>query len=269
MRTRAAIGALLAALTPVPATLAVALPVHAAPPGVSAPDVAAAAPAAPAAPATAPASAASLHVPAGTSAGRTGRVIARITIPRIRLGNRPVREGVSHRVLARGIGHYPGTALPGRIGNTVLLGHRTTYLAPFHHLDRLRRGDRIIVRAGRARHVYRAYATRIISPRTSSVLAPVPFRKGRALRHAVLTLISCHPKGSDRRRIVVLARKEDPPRPAPKPAPSRPPLPPPAPPAANVPRDGERDDDCCDDLRDDHSDGFRHDLRDDIEDGAS
>ncbi|MFC5754596.1 class E sortase [Actinomadura rugatobispora] len=181
MRTQAVIGTLLAALAPVQAAAA-----------------------SPSATRTPP------HAPTAVSAPAkpAGRVLARISIPRLKLRHRPIREGVSRRVLARGIGHYPGTAMPGEIGNAVLLGHRTTYLAPFHDLDRLRRGDRIIVRGGRTTHVFRAYGTRIISPRKASVLAPVPFRKGRTPRESVLTLISCHPKGSDRMRIVVIARKD-------------------------------------------------------------
>ncbi|XVQ10246.1 class E sortase [Spirillospora sp. CA-255316] len=207
MRTQAVIGTLLAALAlaPVPA-------------------VAAAPPAPPASTSTTTntTTTASATAPTAAPAKPAARVLARITIPRLKLKHRPIREGVSRRVLARGIGHYPRTAMPGRIGNAVLLGHRTTYRAPFHDLDRLRRGDRIIVRVGRTTHTFRAYGKRIISPRNTSVLAPVPFRRGRAPRESVLTLISCHPKGSDRKRIVVLARKEPPP-----PRPQAPPPPPP------------------------------------------
>ncbi|GAA2435390.1 hypothetical protein GCM10010191_57550 [Actinomadura vinacea] len=181
MRSPAVIGVLLVTLAPVPAAASAHLP-----PSVTAP-----APAPAAAPAQAP-----------------GRVLARISIPRLNLKDRPIREGVSQRVLARGIGHYPGTAMPGRIGNAVLLGHRTTYLAPFHNIDWMRPGDRVIVRAGRTTHTFRVYSKQIISPRRTSVLAPVPFHRGKAPRHSALTLISCHPKGSDRKRLVVLARGE-------------------------------------------------------------
>ncbi|MFB4319069.1 class E sortase [Actinomadura sp. 21ATH] len=136
-----------------------------------------------------------------------GERIARITISRMKVRG-PVREGVTRRVLARGIGHHPRTAMPGEIGNAVLLAHRTTYKAPFRRIGRMRAGDRVTVTAGGRTFVYRAYGKRVISPRKTSVLAPVPFRWGAAPRESVLTLISCHPPGSDRRRLVVLARLE-------------------------------------------------------------
>lgn len=78
---------------------------------------------------------------------RTGTVIARLQIRRMGLKTL-VRQGVGRAVLRRGVGHYPGTALPGRAGNTVLLGHRTTWRHPFGELDRMRRGDRIVLRVG-------------------------------------------------------------------------------------------------------------------------
>ncbi|MEW2358394.1 class E sortase [Spirillospora sp. NPDC029432] len=160
-------------------------------------------PAVPAAPATAPAAA----VPSRASQPETGERIARITIARMKVRG-PVREGVTRRVLARGIGHYPGTAMPGETGNAVLLAHRTTFRAPFARIGRMRASDRITVKAGGRTFVYRAYGKRVISPRRTSVLAPVPFRWGATPREAVLTLVSCHPPGSDRARLVVLARLE-------------------------------------------------------------
>ncbi len=58
---------------------------------------------------------------------------------------RPVIEGVERPVLELGVGHYPGTAEPGAVGNFAVAGHRTTYGRPFHEIDALRDGDRVIV----------------------------------------------------------------------------------------------------------------------------
>ncbi|MFI0351818.1 class E sortase [Actinomadura sp. 9N407] len=153
-----------------------------------------------------PASAAPAPASAVAAKPKTGQRIARISIPRMKVRG-PVRQGVSRRVLARGIGHHPGTAMPGEIGNAVLLAHRTTYKAPFSNIQRMRTGDRITVTTGGRTYVYRTYKKRIISPRKTSVLAPVPFKRGAQARDSVLTLISCHPRGSDRKRLVVLARR--------------------------------------------------------------
>ena len=61
------------------------------------------------------------------------------------------RHGVS---LEKGPGHYPGDRLPG-LGQTVAIaGHRTTYLAPFRHIDSLSPGDRIVLKMPYAQFTY-------------------------------------------------------------------------------------------------------------------
>lgn len=52
-------------------------------------------------------------------------------------------EGVLAETLDRGPGHWPGTPMPGRSGNSVLAGHRTTNTQPFLRIDGLDRGDEI------------------------------------------------------------------------------------------------------------------------------
>ena len=54
-------------------------------------------------------------------------------------------EGVGTSPLRKGPGHYPDTPLPGEPGTVAVAGHRTTYLAPFRSVDRLRRGQPIVV----------------------------------------------------------------------------------------------------------------------------
>jgi sortase A len=198
-------GALAAALAPgVPAAVATS----AAAASVAAPAAPAAPPTAPPAPAATAAPAASAE-PAAALARGPGRRSATtfLIIPRLHKRLR-VREGVSQRVLALGVGHYPGTARPGAIGNVVLLGHRTTHTAPFRRLHRLRNGDPLVLAKGKRRHTYRVYRKTIMSPRRRSVLAPVPFRPDAAPRTRSLTLITCHPPGSERQRLVVLAKSD-------------------------------------------------------------
>ena len=50
-------------------------------------------------------------------------------------GRLDLREGVQLADLAQGPGHYPGTPLPGQIGDAAIAGHRTTHGAPFYHVD--------------------------------------------------------------------------------------------------------------------------------------
>jgi sortase A len=110
--------------------------------------------------------------------------------------------GVTLADLTRGPGHYPGTAMPGEDGNFAVAGHRTTYGAPFFHLDQLTEGDEIIVTdRNRRSYTYRFVEQRIVSPGDSSVLGSDPLGNGRPL----LTLTTCHPRFSARERMIVFA----------------------------------------------------------------
>ena len=73
-----------------------------------------------------------------------GDAIARIEIPSIDVSEYVV-EGTDTGSLRKGPGHYPETPLPGERGTAAIAGHRTTYGAPFRAIDRLERGQRIVV----------------------------------------------------------------------------------------------------------------------------
>jgi sortase A len=107
-------------------------------------------------------------------------------------------EGVALEVLKDGPGHYEGTPLPGEEGNAALAGHRTTYGQPFHNLDQLGPGDRIIVTyITGARFEYEYRETEIVSPDRVEVIANTEDDR--------ITLTACHPKYSASERIVVRA----------------------------------------------------------------
>jgi sortase A len=108
-------------------------------------------------------------------------------------------EGTSRDDLKKGPGHYPGTPLPGTIGNAAIAGHRTTYLHPFWDLDKVKIGDDIIITTLEGTTFdYRMYQQLIVPPTEVSVVANT--------HDAELTLTACHPKGSAAKRIVVKAR---------------------------------------------------------------
>ena len=124
-----------------------------------------------------------------------------------------VVEGVTPADLTKGPGHYPGTALPGQPGNLVVSGHRTTYLAPFNRLDRLRPGDAVVFETAQAWWIYRvagvpAYRLpyrEVVDPGDIGETWPVPNRHGASPTVAMATLTTCHPKYSARQRLVVHA----------------------------------------------------------------
>jgi sortase A len=123
-------------------------------------------------------------------------VVGRIVIPRLKL-SAIVREGVDARTLRRGVGHVPGTALPGEIGNAALAAHRDTIFRP---LKDVRPGDRVLVETPRGTSEYVVRDTRIVEPTDLSVLD--------ATGGQTLTLVTCYPFnfiGSAPQRFIVRA----------------------------------------------------------------
>jgi len=116
-----------------------------------------------------------------------------------RLWATPIVQGTSDRSLARGVGHYAGSAPFGGIGNAAVAGHRTTHGAPFRHIDSLKRGDHIVIRVRDRWFVYVLDRHKIVRPKDHWVLRARPFvsNSGR-----LLTLTSCHPLHSAARRFV-------------------------------------------------------------------
>ena len=134
-----------------------------------------------------------------------GKGIARIYFPT--LGKKQhyvVVEGVSHEDLKKGPGHYPGTARPGAVGNVVISGHRTTYLAPFNRLDELHQGDAIVLETQAYWYTYTVRSIAIVKPTAIQVTYPVPYHLGQKPTERLLTLTTCNPKYSARTRLIVV-----------------------------------------------------------------
>lgn len=135
-----------------------------------------------------------------------GTAFAIVRIPRF--GDdyaRPVLEGTSRDILMDGVGHYPQTARPGAVGNFAIAGHRTTYGRPFHDIDLLRSGDRIVIETRTEFHVYAVQRHVIVAPSDVDVIAPVPEEVGAKPTKRWLTMTACHPKYSAAQRYVVFA----------------------------------------------------------------
>jgi sortase A len=127
-----------------------------------------------------------------------GELIGIIQIPKINVSWAFV-EGVQLSDLAKGPGHYPGTPLPGQIGNAAIAGHRTTYGAPFYNANELRKGDRITITTLTGKYVYAVFKDPFpVKPTDYYVVANSP--------SAQLTLTTCHPRYSAAKRLVVKAR---------------------------------------------------------------
>src|SRR5689334_16404235 len=129
---------------------------------------------------------------------KTGDPVGRIVLPT--LGRKyVVVEGTDLGTLRKGPGHYPKTALPGQGGTVAIAGHRTTYLAPFRTINKLKPGQEIDVNMPYGKFVYRVEKTQIVPPTALWITKRVPGPER-------LVLSACHPLYSASKRIVVFAR---------------------------------------------------------------
>ncbi len=117
-----------------------------------------------------------------------------LEIPKLKV-TEPLLEGISLNTLDRGPGHWPGTAMPGHVGNVVIGGHRTSHSRPFRHIDQLVPGDEVILTTLEGRFVYKVTGTKIVTPDAMWIVDQQPT--------FTATLFACHPVGSTRERIVV------------------------------------------------------------------
>ncbi|HTD49635.1 MAG TPA: class E sortase [Acidimicrobiia bacterium] len=127
-----------------------------------------------------------------------GGIIGEIVIKKIGV-DWIFREGVQLADLAQGPGHYPGTPLPGQIGDAAIAGHRTTHGAPFFRVNELAPGDMIHLKTFAGSYTYvvdkQPFA---VDPTDYGVVANTP--------DAELTLTSCTPRYSAAQRIVIKAK---------------------------------------------------------------
>lgn len=166
-----------------------------------------------------------------------GRPFLKIHIPAFGGGyTKTVLEGVDQDTLADGPGHYPGTALPGGVGNVAIAGHRVGHGAPFDQAGTLRSCDAIVLETRDTWWVYRVlpmaderadWGTRstgqeqcgglsplaepydltmgseVVLPDRREVVEPVPHRPGVAPTGSLVTLTTCNPRFSARERLIV------------------------------------------------------------------
>lgn len=131
---------------------------------------------------------------------RPGQVFAVLSIPRLGV-TVPVVEGVRPEHLNRGVGHHPVTVEPGRPGNALLVGNRTTHGRPFWDLQRLAWNDEILVQTAQGVTQYRVTRTPMVFAPDDMQVAPAPADPSARM----LTLLTSHPRFSNRERLMVVA----------------------------------------------------------------
>jgi sortase A len=128
----------------------------------------------------------------------TGQAIGRIVAPAMDGLNMVMVQGTDTASLQRGPGHYPETPFPGEGGTVGVAGHRTTYLAPFRHIDSMEAGDRITLEMPYAHFFYRVQKTAVVDPDDIGIVRKVGYER--------LVLSACNPLYSADQRFIVFAR---------------------------------------------------------------
>lgn len=127
----------------------------------------------------------------------TGEPVGRIRIGRIGL-KMVVVQGTDDETLKKGPGHYAASALPGEGHLIYIAGHRTTYLAPFAEIDKIRVGDYIRFELPYATFTYRATRHYIVAASAVSAL--------KDTGSEILRLQACHPRFFATHRYLVDAK---------------------------------------------------------------
>jgi len=106
--------------------------------------------------------------------------------------------------IQNGIGHYLGTAMPGRNGNVFLTGHSSYYWwsggkynQVFARLEYLKAGDLVYIYYQGGKYIYRITNSFVVRPEQVEVLQPTV--------SPTLTLMTCVPVGTNLRRLIVQA----------------------------------------------------------------
>ena len=126
-----------------------------------------------------------------------GKAAGRLKIDRIK-ANYVLVNGSDPASLRKGPGIYDDVPFPGAPGTTAIAGHRTTYGAPFRKINKIKRGDEIVVEMRYGTFTYEVEKTSIVAPTALEVIRRVSYDR--------LVLSACHPLYSAARRYIVFAR---------------------------------------------------------------
>ncbi len=128
-----------------------------------------------------------------------------VSIPKIKIDNAHVL--VDSIKFDQNLSHFPGTAIPGEVGNSFITGHSVlpefedvkNYRAIFTKLSDLEIGDDVIVDVDGKTYHYIVQYSKIVDPHDTSVLLPLsPTSRN-------LTLMTCVPPGTSSKRLIVIA----------------------------------------------------------------
>lgn len=129
---------------------------------------------------------------------RPGDALGRIEAPGMDGLNMVFVQGTDEASLELGPGHYPETAMPGQGKTVAIAGHRTTYLAPFRHIDSLSPGDKITLKMPYGTFIYSVQKSEIVDPSDVGVIHETGYER--------LVLSACNPLYSAAQRYIIFAK---------------------------------------------------------------
>lgn len=117
---------------------------------------------------------------------------------------RPIAQGigVADVLDAIGVGHYPGTAMPGQVGNFAIAAHRHAYGGGFQFLHELHVGDDVYIGTKDGWYKYTFRNIQYVQPTQINVLQPVPMEPGVAPVDRLITMTTCNPFFSTAERMI-------------------------------------------------------------------
>jgi sortase A len=135
-----------------------------------------------------------------------GEPVAILIIPRLAL-EKVVIEGTTATATTAGPGHFAASSLPGRPGNSVIIGRRTSFGGPFRNLSRLSKGDDIVVTTGVGEFTYEVTKLVTVPEGSEDIIGPSTDN--------TLTLVTAEPAYTVSGRLAVVAKLDGDPAAAP------------------------------------------------------
>jgi sortase A len=129
---------------------------------------------------------------------KPGDALGRIEAPDMDGLNMVFVQGTDESSLELGPGHYPETAMPGQGKTVAIAGHRTTYLAPFRHIDSLKPDDKITLKMPYGTFIYSVQKSEIVDPSDVGIVHDTGYER--------LVLSACNPLYSASQRYIIFAR---------------------------------------------------------------
>ncbi|MTI67174.1 MAG: class E sortase [Firmicutes bacterium] len=127
--------------------------------------------------------------------------LMKIYIPKIDV-KAAIISGTSVNDLKKGPGLYEKSPLPWKEkGNVCIAGHRTTYGAWFRNVDKLKKGDKIILKINNTNFSYEVEKVFIVEKNDWSVTESIGYN--------AITLTACHPLNTSKQRIIVRGKQKD------------------------------------------------------------